>query len=1237
MLRFVWPGITLAGLLLIAITSTMLGLGSAWLLAGAGVLCSGVLAARSYFLQRDLRYATAALEAVSLPYVVIDANARVLASNEAFTALSGFPRTRLMGAELLRLLPRECSVRLERQIQKSLQGEKVPGEEVWLERSGTTPLLIALRTRLVEGADRLVVVCEDRSQREHLFQEQFESAMRMQAFVQSLIDVIPQPVYVRDASGRFVLINESYARSHNLSADQVLGRRPGELLADQAHATAMLQEDQEVLAGRVVFKEVINRHRYNGEARHLVVSKGCCIDARGEKVVVGTHFDVTAWRTAEHQLQAVLDREMARGERIQQYVQRLINVIPQPVYVKDAHSRYVLVNDAFCKERQRTREELMGQNSSALANTLRLADTIADEDQRVLAGEMISKEECLPHMHTGKERFRLITKGSCLDAEGQPVIVGANFDVTPWRQAEREVQQTLAQQSRLREFLQLIFDVTPNPVLIKDEELKYLMVNRIAAEVLGHAPQDIIGKRLTDFVEAAIAEPIEASERALLAQPDGTVLSDESVIGSPEGGLRYFTTRKVVGRDADDRRVIIISLNNVTTNRRTETELHAALEREVQRRTRVQDYVQRLIDLIPQPVSVKDAHSRYLMVNEAHARELGKPKADIVGLRSWDWIADSHPDLSASVSAEDAEVLAGKVIYKEEHEPHPVTGEERHRIISKGCCLDSEGRPVIVVANFNITRWYQAERELTQALEREQQNHERTQQYIQRLIDVIPYPVYVKDSASRFLLVNTAFANERELSKDELPGQDSVSLQISGLEAIRFTTEEDARVLAGEVVFKEEYKPNPRNGVERYRVVSKAGCEDANGDKVIVVSTFDVTRWRLAERELAAALQRETARSERIQQYVQRLIDVIPQPVYVKDASSHYLIVNQAFATERGMSKEELVGRLSTFTPEMQRIVFAEDAEVLQGKLILKEEFRPHPLTGQPRYRVIAKGSCLDDEGRPVIVGANFDVTPWRLAEARLFIAKEEAERANAAKSLFLTNMSHELRTPMHGILSFARIGLQRLPEGNTERTYGYFERIVSSAERLMSLLDDLLDLSKLEAGHMEVRLSQVDVAELAHEALSEFEALAVQLDLQIRTLHTGATTVQADAKLLAQVLRNLLSNAIKFSSSGGEILLQTQPSSISLEGHAHAHAAVAALEITVADRGPGIPEDELEAVFDKFVQSSKTRSSAGGTGLGLAICREIASAHGGHIFARNRSGGGAEFVLRIPLAGPPA
>ena len=521
----------------------------------------------------------------------------------------------------------------------------------------------------------------------------------VRAFVQGLVDVIPHPIYIRDAAGKYVLINEACAKALGCPADEIVGRTPGEVRHDLEYGEEILQEDRAVLAGQPMFKETVNRYTWNGETRHLVVTKGCCANMHGEPVVVGTYFDITRWRQAEQALQEALDREVLRRERVQQYVQRLINVIPQPVYVKDAQSRYVLVNDAFCAERRRSREDLMGQNSYVLAPDQQLSSSIAEEDLRVLAGEMISKEECLPHMYTGEERFRLITKGSCLDAEGQPVIVGANFDVTPWRQAERKVQQTLAQQSRTRDFLQQIFDVLPNPVLIKDEDLRYVMVNRAALSLLGRSPDEIAGCRLEDLAPDPITGQIEAEEKALLAQPDGTLNSGENVFRSA-GELQHFISHKTVGRDSDNRRVIIVSLTDVTAIWRAEADLQAALVREVLRRERTQEFVQRLIDVIPEPVYVKDANSRYLMANDAFARDFDVPKARIPGVDSIARVGSGDPEAGESVRAEDLEVLAGKVVRKEEHRPYLLSGEERHRIVSKAACLNAEGEPVIVVASF---------------------------------------------------------------------------------------------------------------------------------------------------------------------------------------------------------------------------------------------------------------------------------------------------------------------------------------------------------------------------------------------------------------------------------------------------------------------------------------------------------------------------------------------------------
>jgi signal transduction histidine kinase len=337
-----------------------------------------------------------------------------------------------------------------------------------------------------------------------------------------------------------------------------------------------------------------------------------------------------------------------------------------------------------------------------------------------------------------------------------------------------------------------------------------------------------------------------------------------------------------------------------------------------------------------------------------------------------------------------------------------------------------------------------------------------------------------------------------------------------------------------------------------------------------------------------------------------------------------------------------LPGMLSTQlpgdSPESTALTREGDLRVLAGQSQFKEFFRSHPATGKDFYGVLAKARCEDAAGNPVIVVCTLDVTNWRQTERELALAKEAAERANAAKSIFLTNMSHELRTPMHGILSFARIGAQRAGQGNSDRIASYFERIVSSAERLMGLLNDLLDLSKLEAGKMELQPSEIDLSQILHSTVDEFEALAKsrQIDIQVSSL--GRTTVTADSKLITRVIANLLSNAIKYSPEKAEIHLHIQPGLFDTpEGDAPRQA----LEVTVSDRGLGIPEDELESIFDKFVQSSKTHSGAGGTGLGLAISRDIVRRHGGQILARNRDGGGAEFVLRLPaeyigLASPP-
>lgn len=251
------------------------------------------------------------------------------------------------------------------------------------------------------------------------------------------------------------------------------------------------------------------------------------------------------------------------------------------------------------------------------------------------------------------------------------------------------------------------------------------------------------------------------------------------------------------------------------------------------------------------------------------------------------------------------------------------------------------------------------------------------------------------------------------------------------------------------------------------------------------------------------------------------------------------------------------------------------------------------------------------------------DVTERKQAE-NLRLEKERLEYASKAKSEFLASMSHELRTPLNSILGFSELMKQGIAGKLNEKQEHYTENIISSGKFLLNLINDILDLSKVEAGKIELVNEKISLPLTLDENISLIKERAARRKVNIiKEQSPEIEFIEVDKQRFKQVLFNLLDNAIKFSNpEGGIVTITTKRAGDNVE-------------ISVADRGIGIKPEDIEKLFQKFQQLNPEISCKyGGTGLGLAICRQIVELHGGKIWAESKYGEGSRFIFILPLKG---
>jgi PAS domain S-box-containing protein len=738
--------------------------------------------------------------------------------------------------------------------------------------------------------------------------------------------------------------------------------------------------------------------------------------------------------------------------------------------------------------------------------------------------------------------------------------------------------------------------------------------------------------------DRALAEQLAGLALAAVIALTAAVVVGHAFVGRRLGTLAAAATRLAAG-DLSARSGLAYTREEVGELARAFDEMAGALHARIVERDRAnaalaragqalrdsEERVRELLESASDAIYSLDLEGRITSINAAGERLLGVPPGGAVGIPLRDLVAPGQgSDAVAVLERQPAD--AAQTIHEIEGvrpDGTPFTLEVTSRLARR------DGRPVGI---------HGFARDITARRRAEQQIR-----FQARLLDAVGQAVTASDREGRFTYWNRQAERLFGWTAEEVLGRVALDLAPAP-HARRLAEEVRSRVLAGETC-SGEVPLRHRDGRAFVGLVTTSPVFDEAGQVVGLIGvTGDISDLKRAEAEIRGlnldleqrVLDRTRALAEREQQlaeaagFLERLIAASPGVIFKADLRTQqvtYVSANIEWMTGRPPSY--FLGPLE----RLWSMVHPDDREATQARIgrattahepAVELEYRFAHADGGLRWFYLIARIEYDAAGIPVgLVGHALDMTPRKEAEEALRLAKQEADDANQAKNEFLSRMSHELRTPLNAVLGFGQ--LLELDDLREEQRVSV-AHIIRAGRHLLELINEVLDISGIEAGRFAVSPEPVSVRDVAQEALALIQPLAAEMRVRIESLMPAGEDgrVLADRKRLGQVLLNLISNAVKYNHRGGSVSV----SAVAVPG--------GRTRIQVSDTGPGIHPAMVHRLFRPFERLGAGPTAIEGTGLGLALSKRLMNAMGGTIGVDSRLGEGSTFWVELPAVEAP-